>query len=55
MRVLILAEDFVKDEFLLQPIIQAMMKVVGKPKAKVKVCKDPRFHGTGEALKWEYI
>ena len=55
MRVLILAEDFVKDEFLLQPIIQAMMKSVGKPKAKVKVCKDPRFHGTSEALKWEYI
>lgn len=55
MKVLILAEDFVKDEFLLQPIIQAMMKAVGKPKAKVKVCKDPRFHGTGEALKWDYI
>src|SRR5271165_2170326 len=54
-KVLILAEDFVKDEFLLQPVIQAMMKVVGKPKAKVKVCKDPRFHGTSEALKWEYI
>ena len=55
MKVLILAEDFVKDEFLLQPIIQAMMKSVGKPKAKVKVCRDPRFHGTSEALKWEYI
>lgn len=55
MKVLILAEDFVKDEFLLQPIIQAMMKSVGKPKAKVKVCRDPRFHGTGEALKWEYV
>ena len=54
-KVLILAEDFVKDEFLLQPIIQAMMKAVGKPKAKVKVCRDPRFHGTSEALKWEYI
>jgi len=54
-KVLILAEDFVKDEFLLQPIIQAMMKSVGKPKAKVKVCRDPRFHGTCEALKWEYI
>src|SRR5262245_55749556 len=32
-----------------------MMKEVGNPKAKVKVCKDPRFHGTGEALKWEFI
>ncbi|MGC8638243.1 MAG: hypothetical protein ACP5XB_00010 [Isosphaeraceae bacterium] len=55
MRALILAEDFVKDEFLLQPIIQAMMKALGKSNSKVKVCKDPRFHGTGEALKWESI
>jgi hypothetical protein len=54
-RVLILAEDFVKDELLLQPIIQAMMNAVGRPRAKVKVSKDPRFHGTSEALKWEFI
>jgi len=54
-RVLILAEDFVKDQFLLQPIIQAMMKEIGAPKAKVKVCKEPRFHGTSDALSWEYI
>jgi hypothetical protein len=52
---LILAEDFVKDERVLQPIIEAMMKAVDRPHAKVKVCKDPRFHGTGEALKWEFI
>src|SRR5580700_10029124 len=32
-----------------------MMKELGRPRAKVKVCKDPRFHGTGEALKWEFI
>jgi hypothetical protein len=54
-RVLILAEDFVKDQLLLQPIIEAMMKEVGRPRAKVKVCRDPRFHGTGEALKWEFV
>jgi hypothetical protein len=52
---LVLVEDFVKDELLLQPIIQAMTVEVGRPRAKVKVCKDPRFHGTGEALKWEFI
>jgi hypothetical protein len=53
--VLILLEDFKKDEFVVQPIIQAMMKAVGKPNAKVKVCHDPRFHGTGEALRWQFI
>jgi hypothetical protein len=40
---------------LLQPIIEAMMKEVGKPRVKVKVCKDPRFHGTSEALRWEFV
>jgi hypothetical protein len=54
-KVLVLAEDFVKDELVLQPILEAMMKAVGRPRAKVKVCKDPRFHGTSEALKWESI
>jgi hypothetical protein len=53
--VLVLAEDFVKDEHVLQPIIKAMMKAVGKPQANVAVCRDPRFHGTGEALKWTWI
>ncbi len=55
MKVLVLAEDFVKDEHVLAPIIRAMMTALGRPQAKVKVCKDPRFHGTGEALKWEFI
>lgn len=55
MNVLVLAADFVKDEHLLQPIIEAMMTAVGRPRAKVRVCKDPRFHGTGQALKWEWI
>ena len=40
---------------MLQPIVEAMMKAAGKPRAKVKVCKDPRFHGTSEALNWESI
>jgi hypothetical protein len=52
---LILPEDFVKDECILQPIIGAMMKAVNRPRAKVKVSKDPRFRGTSEALKWEFI
>jgi hypothetical protein len=53
--VLVIAEDFVKDQLVLQPIIEAMMKAVDWPKAKVKVCRDPRFHGTSEALKWEFV
>jgi hypothetical protein len=52
MNVLIIPEDFRKDQYLLQPIIQRMMEEVGKPKAKVKVCLDPLLGGVGEAMKW---
>ena len=55
MNVLLIAEDFVKDEHVLLPIVTAMMNDLGKDRARIKVCKDPRFHGTGEALRWEFI
>jgi hypothetical protein len=55
LNVLILAEDPVRDGYVLKPIVEAMMKAVGKPQAYVEVCKDPRFRGTGQALKWEFV
>ena len=55
LNVLILAEDPVVDGYVLKPIIEAMMKAVGKPQAYVEVCKDPRFRGTSQALKWEFV
>jgi hypothetical protein len=53
--VLILAEEPVQDGAVPKPIIEAMMKAIGKPQARVEVCKDPRFRGTSQALKWEFI
>ena len=53
--VLVIAEDYVKDQYVLQPLIEAMMKALDGPRAKVKVCRDPRFHGTSQALKWEFV
>ncbi|MBK1987751.1 hypothetical protein A0J48_009410 [Sphaerospermopsis aphanizomenoides BCCUSP55] len=55
MRVLVIPEDFRKDQYMLQPIIAAMMEALGKPKTKVIVCKDPLLGGVSEALKWENI
>jgi hypothetical protein len=55
MRVLVIPEDFRKDQYMLQPIITAMMAALGKPKTKVIVCKDPLLGGVSEALKWENI
>lgn len=55
MNVLVIPEDFRKDQYMLKPIIAAMMKELGKPNAKVRVCQDPLLGGVSEALKWERI
>jgi hypothetical protein len=53
-RVLVIPEDFRKDEHLLQPIIEKMLESCGR-KARVRICKDPLLGGVREALKWERI
>ncbi len=55
MNVLIIPEDFRKDQYVLKPIIQRMLAEIGKPKAKVQVCLDPVLGGVHEALKWDRI
>ena len=52
--VLVIPEDFRKDQFVLKPIIQRMMEWIGAT-ARVKVCMDPLLGGVGEALKWERL
>lgn len=53
-RVLVIPEDFRKDQYLLQPILQQMISTV-RERAKVRVCADPLLGGVGEALKWSHI
>jgi len=53
--VFVIPEDFRKDQFILKPIVQAMMAAIGKPRANVRVCQDPLLGGVTEALKWERI
>jgi len=55
MNVLVIPEDFTKDEFVLKPIIQAMMEAIGRSQAKVQVCRAPRLRGVNQALDWERI
>jgi hypothetical protein len=50
MNVMIIPEDFRKDQFILQPIIAAMLAALGKPRAKVEVCRDPLLGGIAQAL-----
>lgn len=54
MRVLIICEDYRTDAFILKPIIAAMMKQLGKPKAKVDFPKKI-LGGVSEALNWKRI
>ena len=55
MNILVIPEDFRKDQYMLKPIISAMLAKLEKPRAKVKVCQDPLLGGVSEALKWERI
>lgn len=55
MNVLIIPEDFRKDQYVVKPIIKKMLAEIGKPNAKVLVCCDPLLGGISEALKWSRI
>ncbi len=53
-RVLVIPEDFRKDEPILKPILEKMLEAGGR-KAKIRICKDPLLGGVREALKWTRI
>jgi hypothetical protein len=55
LNVLIVAEDYRKDEYILKPIVNSMLKEVGKPRANVRVCRDPMISGVDDALNPETI
>ncbi len=55
MNVLVIPEDFTKDQYMLKPIVEAMLKKLGKKKAKVKVCRDPLLGSVEQATKVERI
>jgi hypothetical protein len=50
MNVMIIPEDFRMDQFILQPIVTAMLAALGKPRAKVEVCLDPLLGGISRAM-----
>lgn len=53
-RVLVIPEDFRKDEPLLKPVLEKMLEACGR-RAKLRICKDPLLGGVREALKWQRI
>ena len=55
MTVLVVPEDFGKDQFILKPLLSRLLASLGKPRATVRVCQDPLLGGVGEALKSERL
>lgn len=51
MNVLIIPEDFRKDQYLLKPLFGRLFRDLGKPRARIVVCQDPLLGGVDEALK----
>lgn len=47
---LVIPEDFRKDQYVLEPLVRALMAEAGRPRAKVEVCKDPLLGGLSAAL-----
>ncbi|MXX10593.1 MAG: hypothetical protein F4201_08890 [Nitrospira sp. SB0677_bin_15] len=55
MNVLIIPEDFRKDQFILKPLFSGLFRAIGKPRARVVVCQEPLLGGIGGAMKAERI
>lgn len=55
MNVLVVPEDFRKDQYLLKPLFERLFRAFGKASARVVVCQDPLLGGIGEALKSERL
>ena len=55
MRVLVIPEDFRKDQYMLKPILGRLFRTLGSPNARITVCQDPLLGGVGEALKSERL
>lgn len=51
MNVLVIPEDFRKDQHILGPLIRSMMAHLGERRAQVEVCRDPLLGGITEALR----
>lgn len=47
-------ENVVKDQFILKPIVGAMLKHLGR-RATVRVCQNPVLNGVAEALDWTVV
>ena len=55
MNVLVIPEDFRKDQYILKPLFNKLFQRLGVRSVQVEICLDPLLGGIGEALKPERI
>ncbi|MDD9989002.1 MAG: hypothetical protein OXQ31_22215 [Spirochaetaceae bacterium] len=51
MRVLVIPEDFRKDQYLLRPLLSRLFQTIGKRHVRVEICRAPLLGGVDQALK----
>ncbi len=51
MNILIIPEDFRKDQYILKPLFTRLFRSIGKPRVRIEICRDPLLGGVGEALR----
>ncbi|MBK9990508.1 MAG: hypothetical protein IPP19_07200 [Verrucomicrobia bacterium] len=49
-KILVIPEDFTKDEHILKPLVEKLVEEAGFPRATVTVCRDPNFQGVAAAM-----
>jgi hypothetical protein len=55
MNILVIPEDFRKDQYILRPLFARLFAVLGRTQVRVQVCQDPLLGGIGEAMKRERV
>ncbi len=55
LRVLVIAEDFTHDQFILKPLMDEMLRALGKPQAKVLICREPKLGSVEQATNWQRL
>ena len=55
MNILVIPEDFRKDQYILKPLFSRLFRRLGAPNPQVVVCRDPLLGGIDEALKTDKL
>ena len=55
MNIVVIPEDFRKDQYILKPLVSQLFKRLGASNPRVNVCRDPLLGGIGEALKTDKL